>query len=638
MLKALKTKSSIKHDSKPNSCENIQLGAGVDSHPAYFSPSFLHHNGKVSAALQLYCRPGTNRYLDFADVLDIIPISSGNVDLTFIADDINLNTNAKRTTVRRNSMAQSAAIDDAVEYGDKTDNDAANTNIHICDAGDYRDYLMTVESAEPVVAYNLRLIVSGNSEDDVESQIEYLNLMLSQRHDGLMWDSVAGAQRSNFQQLLAPIVPGRRVNTSTGKNYAGINFAVSPGLSDAEGLPIGVDVMSLAGTTSMMDFDSSLRRLAIIADSDSIIPRYSQRSDGTPVPASSVFAQAIANHACMRGHRAHHLVFNDYDYFESGLFWRPRESAELFARFDVSRVTINPLQGFGDINDVVNIFARLTEKIVNIFDVLEDFKLTQDDKAIILTAIQQFYFNQNLWIVNAELYPKRTRIVDIQKPETYPTMGTMINEFTTLAREAARSNRELKADRIDTLFQILNQAITSHMNVLGRTTSIKDPKAIQTYYEFANIGSRKMVQVQALNLIEYAIHCADQGDVLVLHGCDNLYLTVFKYLCETFDAALRKDVRIVLAFDQLTPAATRTGEKANIFDLKGFLYNDLDTDVDFSILGRCSPEEVDKFEKALNMQLSDIVRSQMVVKSPNQFLVHRSIGGINNFVYANLVI
>ena len=85
--------------------------------------------------------------------------------------------------------------------------------------------------------------------------------------------------------------------------------------------------------------------------------------------------------------------------------------------------------------DVTNIYARLTQKIVNIFVLLVDLTLDKGEKAAVLKAIDAFYLDKGYWIVNADKFPRRTGIVNIEKPETFATMGKFLDQFTILMRE-----------------------------------------------------------------------------------------------------------------------------------------------------------------------------------------------------------
>lgn len=612
---------------------------GFDKNPTYFSPSYFYHNGRHMCVLQLYCRPGTNRRLRFDDIIDVIPVAHGDVDVIMSVHDSMVADGEKRKLIRKNSASGKRAIEITRAQGDEIENDAPNTLIQAADIEDYDDYAITIDSNDPLMGFKVQLTLSSKDRQTLEEHIAELNLALAQRHEGLSWDSTAGDQVRRVTTMFDDYRPNIDDFTSNGTNYAGLNFCVSPGLNDPMGLPIGIDVMSLSGATSFIDLEGSLSKKAIVASSGaSVVNRYVNEDDPSTTPPASCFLQAIANHVCMRGARAHHVVLNGFDYFTEGIYHRPRESVEVFSRHNVATETINPLQGFGEIEEVVGVFSRLRDKIVNIFDVLEDLKLDVSDKAIILSAVEQFYFDQNLWNAEAAERPKSTRIVNIPNPETYPTMAQLISNFTTMGRRAYAKNQELKADRIDTLGSILNQALMGHTTMLARPTSIKNEGKLQTYYEFTPIKSTKMTQVQLLNIIEYIIWTADPGDVICIHGCDRVYERVFHFLIDSLNAAQTKGVRLAYGFDEITVSPTPVAKMASIFDLKGVLYNDLDTDVDYTIIGRCLPDEVNAFENALNIELSDTVRHILATKQANQFLIHRARGGINNFVYPSFVI
>lgn len=614
---------------------------GMEELPYYFTPSFMHHNGRVAAALEMYVRPGSNRNLTYSQVIDMIPVNSlDGVDMHLVINDSLIKHDEKKRIIRQNAEGGKETIEDTQATGTKQDRKNESTRAaQKADVEDYVDYEMILDSADPVVVFKINLIIVGDTEDLVDEQIEILNTLMDQRHEGARWDSLGGDQLNRFTKMFERLPHDRFSMTSTGANYSGLNFSVNAGLNDPKGLPIGIDALSLAASTSFFDMHGSTDKQALIAiPRSSNMARYS-RPDAHRQPSSaSIMAQCVANHFSLNRKRVHHVVINDFDYFENGLYYRPRETADLFETFDVSHMTINPLQGFGAIESVVPIYGRLIQKIVNIFDVMNNLKLTQEERAVILDIVDRFYFNQNLWISDAELYPKRTRIVGIKNPETYPTMGTLINEFTTLATRASRDNRELKADRIDTLGAILRQSITANMGILGRPTSITESNAPQVYYSFKSIESAQIRQIQFLNLIDYIIYTASEGDLIVIHGADELWKRVLDMVAESIQAAQDRGVKFLFTFDSVASQASQVDKWADIFTMQGSYYTDLDSDVDWSIVGKSLPEEVQMFEKALNSNLSPTIRSQMMAKSGSQVLIHRHMGDVNNFVHLNVLV
>lgn len=612
----------------------------MESLPYTATPSFIEHNGRVMSILKLYVRPGTNRQLTHTEVIDLIPAETlTGVDMHFIINDRLIKHDEKKRLIQKNSGRSKDAITQTQKHGDKEENDSSAQLAQQADLEDYDEYELILDSAEPVVYYKINLVVIGNSRQQVDEQIDILNKVLDQRHEGCAWDSLGGDQLDRFEGLFAPLVNPAHERTSTGSNYARMNFAVNAGLNDPKGLPIGSDVLSLSSSSSFFDFQRSTRTQAIIAiPKSSVMNWYFKEGEIDQPPVASIIAQYAANQIVMNGHRAHHLVLNNFDYMEKNLYYRPLETETLFDSFDVSRLTINPLQGYGSINDVVAVFNRLVQKVVNVFDILQDYHMTQDDKAVVLKVIEQFYFNQKLWNASAAERPASTRIVEIPDPSTYPTMSSVLVEFSTLIKSASRDNRELKADRIDTIKSILNQALSANMSVIGRTSNIPVSDSSQVYYNFSKIQDNKIQLVQLINLIEYVAWTAERDDVIILHGCDRISQPVMAMMYDAIKAAQYKGIRFIFAFDTVSNQADRISEKADIFSMRGIYYKDLDTDVDWTIIGKCMAEEVEKFETALNQGLSQTIRAQMQAKMACQALVHRNLGDVNNFVNLRVII
>ena len=534
--------SKKKKDKKKNSKDNNrgEVDYFLEKSPYYISPSFISHNGRHASILTLYVRIGTNRQMTFTDVLDFIPINTlEGIEFHFLTYDQLIKYDPKTKLIKDNASAGMTMNDeDAKDRKKSDDDDATREDMRRAENEDYLDYQRMMEEPQPVVVFKIKLMIIGNSRELIDEQIEILNMGLNTRHSGAEWDSIGGDQLDNFQGLFSRVEMDQTAMTSTGWNYAGLNFAVSQGVFDDNGVPIGLDALSLSSSTSIFDFDTYLQKQAIIAiPRASVMARYYRQNSTLQVSASSIMMQAAANQMLMNGKRSHHIVLNDFDYTEKGLYYRPTQTNEMFKHYDVSKVTINPMQGFGDIEDVVNVYARLTKKIVNIFSLLLDLDLSKGDKAAVLSALGDFYFNKGYWPKNADKFPKRTQIVNIANPATYATMGEFINQFTTLMNKTLRQGLEMQADRINTLESTLRQALDANANVIGRPTSIERSYAPQIYYEFNKIESAKMKQIQFLNMLEYIIHTAEKGETIFIHGMNQLYEETLRMSKETMQAA-----------------------------------------------------------------------------------------------------
>lgn len=614
----------------------------TDNHPYQVTPSYERHNGRVSAMFKLYVRPGTNRNLTFQDVIDLVPLATiPGVDIYFISKDGILKGVDKSEIIAKNSNRAKTALESAEKHEKKKKK--ATKSMAVSRASkveDYNDYELMKDSAEPIVFFKWNLMIVADREIDVENQLEKINTLLDQNHEGLAWDAMPGEQQYEYRNLFNRIYPNVHDHTSTGSNYSGLFVALSRGLSDPGGHPIGIDALSITQSTAFFNFDKSTKKQAfILAPRNSVVPRYVDESGKSP-SMSSLMAQSAANHIMMspKRHRVHHIVLNDFDYFEQKRFFAPAETKEVFDRYDVSQMTINPLQGFGELKDVTSVFNRLTSKLANIFEILLKFEVSTEERGIIMEAIKNFYVGQNYWTNDADIAPEKTLIVNIKHPQRYATMGALLSTFTNISTLAQTKNRMAKADKSDSLRSILESAATNYMGILGRPTSITPSKAPQVYYDFKKIDSLQLKQVQLVNIIEYVIYTARPGDCIIFHGYDTILSRVSLMLLEAIQAAQSKGIRFIFAFDEVQSPEAILGSRNDIFQMQKFYYNDLDTDVDWSMIGKVLPSELDLIETALNQDLGPMVRAYLQSKAPNQMMVHRRAGNVNNFIRVNPLI
>ena len=619
----------------------------TDSTPYRFTPSFMKHNGKYATIVKLYLRQGSNRGLSYMDVIDFVPTQANTgVEMYFIVDDKVIKSEEKDKLITQNSVKNLAVLEDDEQRAKDKRNKSQQSEtqnvveIRTSEQEDYALYQSIIGKSEVIAVFDWVLLVVGDSPEAIDEQLNQLNTRLKKEHDGAVWDSLPGEQQERFSRFFDELEPDRFKETTVSSNYAGLSVAMSAGLLDERGVPIGKDIFAPSQPTAFFDFENSTRSQAIIAmPKSSVVPFYRNQDSEVQVPASSILAQAAANHIVMNGHRAHHIVLNKFDYFEDGKYYRPQDSERIFKRYDVSKMTINMMQGFGDIKDVAKVYARLQQKIVNIFNVMRNLTLTETQESIISSALSEMYESEQYWIADADLYPERTKIVDIKYPETYATAATFLSSFTTYAEKALREGKVNRADDAETLGNLLRSSLDMYRSVIGRTTTIEPTTALQVYYEFANASSLQLKQIQFLNTIEYIIHTAAKGDVIVIHGCEQLYDRVAKMTVEAINAAKEKGIRFIFAFDTISSISNSVSIPMNdMFKMQNVYYTDLDVDVSWSAVGQLIPKELDEYKKALNTELSDQIIATLQSKIENQVMIHRAIGKVNNFIQLNPII
>lgn len=614
----------------------------TENAPYRFSTSYISHLGKYATILKLYIQTGTNKEMTYQDVLDFIPLGGySNVTTHLITKDNLIVGDEKKSLILKNSRRNKDTLEaESIEAEKDGLLDEGKKEETKAELDDYADYERSAKSSDPLVIFDWFLLVIADTKESIEEQIELLNTSCNKKHKGAYWDSVPGMQYESFSKLFENIPQSTEHKTSTSINYAGLNLAVRDGLLDKGGLPIGKDISSLSGTTAYFNFNKYTRSQSIISiPKTSKIFRYIKEDELIQQPISSMLAQFAANHICFNKHKVRHIVLNDFDYLnKENIFYRPTDTKEIFEEIDVSKLAVNPLEGFGKPEDsknsseLMSVYANLIEKNINIFSILKNFQLSESDSNIIRAALRQFYFDEGLWHTDVDKYPSRARIMNIQNSATYPTLAIFINQFNSMRIKAMRENRENKADVVDNLQETLRSALQAYTNILARPTSVKVPTSRQAYFKFNTLSSNTIKQVQFLNLLDYIINTCDRDDLIVIHGYDLIYSKVSTMALPHFKRALNKGIRIIYCFDVNEGTSDGLEKLNDMYDMQHKYYKDLDSDIDWIFTGRLLPNEIDKFETALNSALSESIRHDLADKTDGIALVHRQAEDVNNFI------
>lgn len=647
MIDGLKEKIPfLKNKEKEKELDKNKFKRFSDS-TLYTSDYYFTHDGIVGALMKLQVQPGTNRNLSFRQILNLLPKpgNESNVKLTFMVKDKSIKGDEKTKLVNENAIDNMESME--IKEGGETSREQKDKKAKLIKRYkyiDYGDYQLEASEPIPVILYDIYLLAESYSQYAIKEQIDAINTLLDKTYAGLKFYAQPGVQMDTIQEIYKPLAHSLKHKTSTGSNYALLNFAISRGLKDQTGVPIGLDSLAITSNSTLFDFNKYTTEQAFIAiPKSSILRRYNNKNmpKRLQYTTSSYFAQAAANNISANNpnSKIYHIVLNNYNYIGDRRFYLNNNSQGYLKNYDMTKLTINPLQGFGDYDEVQQVYTRLLDKVVNIFDILNDFKIPTNNKTLIRTALDQYFFNINYWSKDIAEYPKRARIIKVKNPETYPTLSDFINQFTIMTNKALREGRELKADRVDDIEADLTNMLSAYSNVIGSPTSIDiDKKAKQLYYKFNNIGNLKMKQIQFLNIFEYLRYIANPGDTIIIHGMNNLFHETTKMVHESVESAKRKGIKMIYAYDTVTSPSQRIGAMSDLFKMNELYYENLNTNVDWVAVGRCNEDEVKKFEKALRMRVGPSIGGQMQARAYSQVLIHRDRGHIDHFTSLDFII
>src|SRR5699024_2723726 len=375
--------------------------------------------------------------------------------------------------------------------------------------------------------------------------------------------STAGDQEELFNKMME--APRGTVYDYTwmSGDFSGNDHAVRKGLDDRRGIPVGDIIESYSsGTSALMALDESFkRRILIGAYEESIIaPDYPEEST-----APSMWGQLVANNAMMNGKRTFHIVMNDFEYYcEPDVENNPSDyDAEPIVNtqinyMDMSKGGINPLEMFGNLSDVVNIYNSNLTKLTHMFNLMSNRKLETYQSAPMVDlnkALNRFYISRKLWDENAHKNPKITRVLNIKEHDTFPRMGDFINTIASMLLQSEHKQDEEERRNAKLLSDILDNALSSYRGIFNEPTTLPDPANItklQNYFDLSDLKTNpNIMEAQFLNVFDYVATACREGDILMIHGIDKLSVETLELIENRLNILNRDKVRIAYIFDTI---------------------------------------------------------------------------------------
>ncbi|MBF2342548.1 hypothetical protein [Listeria welshimeri] len=632
--------------------KNIKQDFSAPKSGYTFTSSYIKTGSRYATILKITNRYGMNRNMSFGWFVKLIPsVTIEGVKAYLIEADKSFSTSEQIDIVREN-------VDDgivAIEQGDINNNPTEHEqNQKKLRKMDLQRISLANGQGEQLIDCSIRIKLVSDDPDKLNIQLSKLQSIYDDEMHGIQLESVGGDQKSMLKSLLQSPDGGTHNYTWDSADFAGNEHIIRKGLSDKNGWAIGSLTASYAGGEALMaldeSFDPAFGRKGIVtvaAHKSSYIQGYSEK-----ISASSLWGQIIANNAMVNGNRTHHIVLNGFKYkhdsSENAHFAVPSSFNQISNYVDLSRGGINPLQMFGDKDKLISIYNNSLNKIIMEYYLLAERKLDQSSRIELKKALNQFYIDENLWYEDAESRPGRTRIMDIKDPSKFPTSRHFVLKINNLLSKAttARESTEAERDRVKILHNILENALTSHGDIFNKTTTLpnkQDRRFYQNYYDLSQLRTEpNILEAQFLNVFDYIVSSAKKREVVMIHGVDSISTEVLRYIKTTIDLLKENDIRFVYLFDDIgsVSSSNNTGvEYADLLNTKGILYQDLNKDFDFSIVGTMTTQELELYEKLVTEnRLPENVRTHLTNASPVQYQIRRPYDNASNMLTGDFVI
>lgn len=493
----------------------------------------------------------------------------------------------------------------------------------------------------PAGMYVWGIVITALTKEKLDRQVEVIlnrwggvDNYISKKYNPIQYFELidkVGTHKYQRGRLFDRLLLSDKVNTTTLENYAKLCFFQRTTLQDELGEEFGFDFLapSQIGDDGnpkypkvLIDAKGYLNTLAIVSH-----PRDFSRDDYVfddvykdeahtikkPQSQASVTSQQIANQFLLEGKKTIHLVLNDFDYFRLQTPY-DRDSKQLQAVIaeetqiiDGGKISVNPLQPFAknltdEKEEEMPAYRRTKKKFNAIVQALINYQ--GEDTGIADKVFDDLMDLERLWNKDNDVMIKRRNYLGLPAIK-YPAFDRVITQFTTIERLFRQDNKKDEAKETARIQRKLDSFLTNNRSLIGATTTLKLDRSKVNYYINLNNLDRLQKNIQVMNLFDFVTEFLDAGDLIILHGADQLDIRTSDYLRDQFERTFDKKVRILLSYDvtdSLEPPKRNELGTSSVFTMNGRLF-DFNLGVDFSFIGRMDNPR--NYEEMVNAELSE---------------------------------
>lgn len=431
-----------------------------------------------------------------------------------------------------------------------------------------------------------RILIKAPSLDALDTAIDRVRRLYVDRFATLTVAPYAGEQKREVSTLLGANDDKRGKGFHyTSTEFAGSHSLVTNGLNDLRGEYVGSMVGDVNNSAVLFDVDAYENHVVVASD------RVNESLGRTP--EANLWGSKISQAAMLANHKTVHLVLDGSNLDALG----PRFDA-LTARLDMSQGDVNMLEMFGDQRDEMSIFSAHLDKVVLMAD--QAYETTDAERSVIRGSLRdiltKFYVDKQMWYFNAKENRDRLRLVGLDHTHV-PRVQDLVTYFDTayksLANSTARDDELLHAysvlrmafrDMLDTNPDLFNTYTSPEVDGIG--------SARRVIYDFSDLMRRGkgIAMAQLVNILGFAVGSLEAGDVLIIHGTEQIDGRVKGYTINQLRQLTRRGGRVVYLYNNIEDMLA--DQKVNTFDA-----------ADYTILGAMRATTVEKYQTQLNQSV-----------------------------------
>lgn len=475
---------------------------------------------------------------------------------------------------------------DRLEEREQADGGTMSTKRTAAKAAD--DLYSTVAELGDGAAYlsvHNRILLHAPSLEALDSAVDKLARQYIDAFSSLHAAPYHGEQRQELSSLFVKNDDKRGDGFHmTSTEFAGSYSLVTNGLSDPAGEFVGKMGGDYNDSAILFEVDR-WRHHVVLADQ-----ALNHALDRARVV--DMWGSKLSQAALLNNHRVVHLVLNGADLNKLG---PPLE--KLTARLDMTRGDVNMFELFGSRKDQLSLYGIHLTKLV----LMAEQALGAADPAAVSIIrselkdrLTEFYVDQKMWARSAEKNQEKLRLVGLDHNEV-PLLQHFVPYLDTMYKKLVQqSNQDTEAQRaIKTLQGVFKDMLQANSDLFNQPTSYaidSANSARRVIYDFSGLvhRSKGLAMAQLVNVVGFAVASLREGDVLLIHGADQITDTqVQEYLGMQFERLFQVGARVGYLYEN--PDSMLENQRFNRFER-----------ADYTILGPMAKETIGNYEQALH--------------------------------------
>lgn len=398
----------------------------------------------------------------------------------------------------------------------------------------------------------------------------------------------------------------------TSPEYAGTYNLVTHGMEDPAGEYVGQMIGDVNISAILFDVDNYGHHVVIANDN------YNEQYGRAHV--ADMWGSKISQACLMRNHRVVHIILDGANLDRLG-----PKFEHMTYKIDMTKGDVNMFEVFGEEKDELAVFSAQMLKLRLMAE--QAYETNDHDRAIIRGSLEEvatrFYIDSRMWQENAAVNREKLRIINIPHDEV-PKLEKFVAYLDTEYKKAitAQGQDSERTHALGVLKVTFRNMLTSNGDLFNTTTSDKIDGAKtgkRVIYDFSELMRRgsNVAMAQLVNIVSFAIGNLKKGDVVIVHGAEQIDESVKGYITQQFEQLYAKGGRVAFLYNNTDKMLA--DQEFCEFDK-----------ADYTIFGNMTDNTVKNYQEKLGQTIPPDLTSLITNKSTQLCYIRR---GFDNVVF-----